>query len=129
MNSCLVLQTPVQVYAQGEGVASEAGQLGRWTLMGYEEWHRFCRDVQMSDSVCTMKQITLSFVWSRMCVAGSETIDAVRVKFMHLHFEDFLEVPRHRMGHLRLQQASRPHAPNVFDTGSCPFSDYEVVTF
>ena len=52
----------------------------------------FLRCTRLLDGeLCTARDGTLAFVWSRMCVVGSENNDGVRIRTVHLQFEDFLE--------------------------------------
>lgn len=87
------LRVLYKVYAGGDDgkKGDDSAGLDRKSLLGYDEWMKLCRDVQIFDAECPQRQGTLCFLWARMCVVGSEDDDATRVKLIHLYFEDFLE--------------------------------------
>ena len=75
-----------------KGAKGSSKALSRSSLMGYDEWVFFCNALKIFDSeTCSPRHGTYCFIWSRMAVVGNEDDDAVRVKMVHLYFEDFLE--------------------------------------
>lgn len=51
------------------------------SLLGLDEWMSLLRCTRLLDgNRCTARHGTLAFVWSRMCVVGSEDDDDVRTR-------------------------------------------------
>ena len=81
-----------ELAATSKEVPSRKTLLAYQSLLGLEEWMRFLRYTRLLDGDrCTARHGTLAFVWSRMCVVGSENEDDVHTRTVHLQFEDFLE--------------------------------------
>lgn len=81
-----------ELAATSKEVPSRKTLLAYQSLLGIEEWMLLLRCTRLLDGDrCTAHHGTLAFVWSRMCVVGSENEDDVRTRTVHLQFEDFLE--------------------------------------
>ena len=79
------LRAVYKMYAKGDGAIGSATKSTK--LLDFDEWKNFCRDFRVTDNDFTMREVQLTFVWSRM-----RTKDiAQKAKITQLCFEDFLE--------------------------------------
>ncbi|KAL1511314.1 hypothetical protein AB1Y20_006119 [Prymnesium parvum] len=79
------LRALFKVYALGQGAVGD--RMRDTALMDFEEWRNLCRDFRFLDSDFTMRELQLTFLWSRMRVKDMRQ----KARLTQLHFEDFLE--------------------------------------
>ena len=83
------LRNTFKNYAFGDGVLSEGSST---ELMGFEEWSHLLIDLQLYGHDLTHREVSLSFVWSRMRVVDEQKNSA---RLSQLSFDEFLEALIH----------------------------------
>ena len=76
------------VYSKGDGGIGD--ELKSTKMMDYSEWKELVKDLQLVEEDFTSREVSLTFLWSRMRVVKPELL-ASKVKLIQLSFTDFLE--------------------------------------
>lgn len=85
-----------ELAATSKEVPSRKTLLAYQSLLGLDEWMSLLRCTRLLDGDrCTARHGTLAFVWSRMCVVGSENDDDVRIRYYQVRAPTVLELVAH----------------------------------